>query len=81
MRFNTRTDLSHHGPRHPFKDAGIVSDSLTGIHGAMVRCLFVVNRSYMYKGFRCPHSQKSRGFKSSVEAMQWVLLYLIHLSQ
>jgi hypothetical protein len=38
MRFNARLDTSHHGPPHPFKDAGVVADSLTGIHSAMVKC-------------------------------------------
>jgi hypothetical protein len=44
VRFKARLDTSHHGPPHPFKDAGVVADSLTGIHNAM-KCLFVVNRS------------------------------------
>jgi hypothetical protein len=42
MRFNVRLDTSHHGPPHPFKDSGMVVDSLTGICTAMVKCLFVV---------------------------------------
>jgi hypothetical protein len=33
------------GPLHPFKDGGVVTDSLTGIHSGMVNCLFVVSRS------------------------------------
>jgi hypothetical protein len=48
MRFNSRLDTSHHGPSHPFKDAGIVVDSLTGIHNAI--CLFFVNKSGIYRG-------------------------------
>jgi hypothetical protein len=51
MSFNARLDTSHHGPPHPFKDTGVVVDSLTGIQNAMVKCLFVVNRSYMHKDF------------------------------
>jgi hypothetical protein len=51
MRFNARLDTSHHGLPHPCKDAGVVADSLTGIHSAMVKCLFVVNRSCISKGF------------------------------
>jgi hypothetical protein len=46
-----------HTPRHisswtaaSVKNAGVVSDSLTGIQSAMVRCLFVVNRSCIHKG-------------------------------
>jgi hypothetical protein len=74
MRFNLRLDTSHHGPPHPFKDAGVVADSLTGIHNAMVECLLVVNRSCIHKGFRGSHSRIPS--QVSVEAMQWVLLYL-----
>jgi hypothetical protein len=33
------------------KNAGIVADSLTGIHNAMVKCLFVVIRSCIDKAF------------------------------
>jgi hypothetical protein len=51
MRCNARLDTSHHGPPHPFKDAGVVADSLTGIHNAMAKFLFVVNRSCIHKGF------------------------------
>jgi hypothetical protein len=36
MKFNARLDTSHHGPSHPFKDAGVVAVSLTGIHNANV---------------------------------------------
>jgi hypothetical protein len=77
IRFNARLDKSHHGPPFQFKDAGVVVDSLTGIHNAMVKCLFVVNRSCIHMGLGCPHRYKSRGFKSGErEVMQWVLLYL-----
>jgi hypothetical protein len=62
MKFIARLDASHQGPSHPSKDAGVVADSLTGIHNAM--CLFVVNRSCIHNGFTCPHRQTSRGFKS-----------------
>jgi hypothetical protein len=50
MRFNARLDTPHHGPPHPFKDAGAVVDSLIGIHSVMVKCLFVVNSSCVHKG-------------------------------
>jgi hypothetical protein len=33
------------------KDAGVVADSQTGIHNEMVKCLFVVNRNCIRKGF------------------------------
>jgi hypothetical protein len=48
MHASTRLN---HGPPHPFKDAGAVTDSLTGIHNAIVKCLFIVNRSCIHKGF------------------------------
>jgi hypothetical protein len=56
-----------------FRDAGEVADSLTGIHNAMVKCPFVVNRSYIHKGVQVPPQDSSQ---ASGEAMQWVLLYL-----
>jgi hypothetical protein len=49
--FKARLNTLHFGPPHPFKDAGIGADSLTGIHNLMVKCLFVVKRSSVYKGF------------------------------
>lgn len=51
IRSNAHLNMSHHGLPHPFKDAEIVVDSLTGIHKAMVKCLFVVNRGCIHKGF------------------------------
>jgi hypothetical protein len=51
MRFNARLDTSHHGPPHPFKGARVVADTLTGIQNAVVKCLFVLNRSCIHKGF------------------------------
>jgi hypothetical protein len=52
MKFNARLDMSHLGPPNPFKDVGVVADSLTGIHNAMVKYPFVVNRSCIHKGFQ-----------------------------
>jgi hypothetical protein len=52
-----------HSIRSKMPDAWLVAASLTGIHNAIVKCLFVVNRSCIEKDFRFP-------------AMQWVLLYL-----
>jgi hypothetical protein len=49
MGFNTRLDTSHLEQLHPFRDAGVVEKSLTDIHGAMTKCLFVVNMSYILK--------------------------------
>jgi hypothetical protein len=50
MTFNVRLDTSHHGLPHPFKDAEVVVDSLTGIHSSM-KYLFVINRLCIHKGF------------------------------
>jgi hypothetical protein len=50
-RFSAHLDTSHHGPPYTFKDAGVVADILKGIRNLMVKCLFVVNRSCIHKGF------------------------------
>jgi hypothetical protein len=47
-----RIVTSHHGLQHPYKDAWAVADSLTGIHSAMVRYIFVVNRSCIYESLQ-----------------------------
>jgi hypothetical protein len=76
-RFNARLDTSHHGPPHPFKDAGVVADSLTGIHNAMVKCLFIVNRICIHGFLGVPTGKNPEDSNlASVEAMQWVLLCL-----
>jgi hypothetical protein len=69
MRFNARLGTSHHGPQHPFKDAGVVADSLTGIHNA--------EELHTYGGFGVPTAKNPEDSNlASVETMQWVLLYL-----
>jgi hypothetical protein len=55
MRFNAHLDTSHHGSQYPFKDAGVVEDTLTGIHNAMVKRLFVSTGAQYTRVFRCPH--------------------------
>jgi hypothetical protein len=50
MRSNARLDM-YHGQPHPSKDAVVVAERLTGIHNAMMKCLFVVNRRCTHKGF------------------------------
>jgi hypothetical protein len=76
MGFNARLDASHHGPPHPFQDAGIVADSLDR-HPQCDGEVFL----------RCqqePPTQESSGVLTrkiymslgSVEAMQWVLIYM-----
>jgi hypothetical protein len=55
VRLNSSLDTSHVLPR-PYKDPGVVVGSLTGIHNAMVKCLFTASRSYTHKGFFwCPN--------------------------
>jgi hypothetical protein len=49
MRFNTRLDTSRQGLPHPFEDSGVVTDSLTSIRNAMVKCLFFVNSNCIHK--------------------------------
>jgi hypothetical protein len=48
MRVNAHLDVSHHWRSHPFKDAGVAADSLTGIHSAMVKSFFVANVARMW---------------------------------
>jgi hypothetical protein len=38
VAFSARLGTSHLGPPHPFKDARVLADSLTGIHSAPLRC-------------------------------------------
>jgi hypothetical protein len=54
MRFNASLDRSHHRPPYAFKAAAVVAGSPTGIHNAM-KCLFVVKRSTIHKGFKWSH--------------------------
>jgi hypothetical protein len=76
-RFNAHLNTSHHGQPHPFKDAGVVADSLTGIHNAMVKYLFVVNELHTQGFLGVPTGKNPDDSNlASVEAMQWVLLYL-----
>jgi hypothetical protein len=50
MRFSARLDTCYPGTPHLFKDAKVIADSLTGIHNAMLKCLFVVNWRCIHKG-------------------------------
>jgi hypothetical protein len=58
MRFTAQLDKPHHGPPHPLTDIGVVADTLTGIQNAVVKCLFVVNRSCIRKGIQVPPQVK-----------------------
>jgi hypothetical protein len=55
MRVNAHLDTSYQGPPRLFKDAGVVADSLTGIHNARAKCLFVATGAAYARAFRCPH--------------------------
>jgi hypothetical protein len=78
MRFNARLDTCHHGPLHPLQDAKVVADSLTGVHNATVKCFFRCQQKLHTQWFsgvptgRNPEDSS----QASVEATQWVLLYL-----
>jgi hypothetical protein len=50
MKFSARLYASRHAQPHPFKDAVVVASSLTSTNNAVVKCLFIVNRSYIHKG-------------------------------
>jgi hypothetical protein len=49
MHVSTRLIMDRHIRS---KMPGVAADSLTGIHSAMVKCLFIVNRSCIHKGFQ-----------------------------
>jgi hypothetical protein len=36
-RMSARLEMTYHRPPHPFKNFGVVADSLIGIHNAMVK--------------------------------------------
>jgi hypothetical protein len=76
MRFNAGTETSHHGLLHLFRSAGVVVDSLTGIHNAMVKCLFIVNRNCIHMGFLgVPIGKNPEDSNLLImETIQWVLL-------
>jgi hypothetical protein len=39
MRFDALLYTSHHAPQNPFKNTGVIGDSLRDIHNSMVNCL------------------------------------------
>lgn len=51
MRLNAHLDISHHGFLFLFKNSGVPADSLTRIHNVTVKCLFIINRNCINKGF------------------------------
>jgi hypothetical protein len=70
--------MHRHGLSKPFKDAVVVANNLTGIHSARVKYLFVFNGNCIHKGLGVPTGKypEDSNLAWSVEAMQWVLLYL-----
>jgi hypothetical protein len=63
MKFNAHLDTSHHGLLSPFKDAGVVEDSLTGIHNAMVKYIFEVNRGCLNNEYQVSPRGKIQRFQ------------------
>jgi hypothetical protein len=53
MKFNARLNTSHHGPQHPFKDAGVVADSLTVRTSYLIICDSVCNTSVIMSVIYC----------------------------
>jgi hypothetical protein len=77
MRFNAHPDTSHYRPQHPFKDAGIVADTLTGIQNAPVKCLLLSTGAAHTSVSGVPTGKNPEDSNlARVEAMQWVRLYL-----
>jgi hypothetical protein len=80
MIFIACLGTSHYGLLHLFKDAGVVACSLTGIHSVMVKCLFIVYRSWscMHRGFLGVSTGKNSNDSNllSTEPMQLALLSL-----
>jgi hypothetical protein len=74
MTFNARLDTSDLGPQHPFKDAEVVSGSLKGDGEVPLHC----QQELHTQGFLGVPTGKNTEDSNpvSVEAMQWVLLYL-----
>jgi hypothetical protein len=50
MRFSSHLNRCHYGLLHLLRGAEVVADSLTCMHCAMVKCLFVADRSCIPKG-------------------------------
>jgi hypothetical protein len=78
MRFIARLYMSHHGPSYPFKDVGVVADSLTGNPQRNIEVPLSCQQKLHTQGFLDVPTAKNPEDPNlaSVEAMQWVLLYL-----
>jgi hypothetical protein len=60
LRITVGLETSRHGPPHPIRDGSTVANTLAGIHNAMTKCLFVVNRIFLHMEFYASPT----GFKS-----------------
>jgi hypothetical protein len=68
---------THHGLPHPFRDAGVVADSLTGIQNVVVKYLFMSTGAAYTRVFSVPTGRNPEdSSQASMEAMQWALPYL-----
>jgi hypothetical protein len=64
---------TYHGLPHPFKDAGVVVDSLTSIQNAVVKCFFMSRGVAYTRVFGVPTDENAWDSNlASVEVMQWV---------
>jgi hypothetical protein len=59
MAFSAHSDTSCHGPLHLFKGARMVVNILTGIHNAMVECLWFLGLPTQVKIQRIKSGQDS----------------------
>jgi hypothetical protein len=63
--------MARHGLPHPFKNAGVVGDNLTGIQNAMVKCRLIVNRSCIHGFLGVSTGKNPEDLNmANVEAMQ-----------
>jgi hypothetical protein len=74
MRFSACLNTFHHGSLYLFKDARVVEDSVTGIHNAAVKHLFVVSRSSKV----CLHLSVTPYIQRSGLMLSWVWYLLIN---
>jgi hypothetical protein len=67
MRYNSRLDTTHNGLPHPFRDAGVISDKLTGV------AMKLLTQGHL----GAPTGEAAEDlYLESVEVTQWVHLYL-----
>jgi hypothetical protein len=78
MRCSEHCDTFHHGPLHPFGDAGVVADSLDRHPECDGKMPFCCQQELHTQGFLAVTMSKipEDSDWASMEAMQWVILYL-----